>query len=142
MDELSERIIPVGSAKALKFPGIKQDWRIDFWQGCLQACQPEAKGAVLKLAWKNRHFVKKVVGASLGTASGGVGVHVVAGTDCVIAGTALTATGILAPVGVALLVGGIVGSVLGVGATAGGAASMKAALAEKEELNSLTETDL
>ena len=122
VDMLATRIFPVGSARALELPGMEQDWRANFWLGCLDACQAEGKGALLKLAWKNRHFVMKALGASVGGGS----VSMVAGVGCVVAGGVLTATGILAPVGVPLIAAGIVTSLLGVGATVGGATGIKA----------------
>ena len=96
-EELKMRTYPVGSAKVLELPGMGEDWRAEFWYGCIEACREEGKGAAFKMAWKDPAFLMKVVGASLSTATGAAGAA--GGAGCVIAGIALTATGILAPVG-------------------------------------------
>lgn len=119
---LMKRTYPAGNARVLQLPGMGPDWRVDFWHGCLEACLPEGKGALLKLAWKNPHFVLKVAGATVGTTSAGA--SILAGSGCVGAGIALTATGILAPVGITLIVGGAVSTILGAGGTAGGATAI------------------
>ena len=121
VEALKHHIFPTGSARVLKLPGMQEDWRADFWRGCLDACQPEGKGALLQIAWKNAHFVKLFL-ASLGTTTGGA--VTVAGVGCTAAGVAFTATGILAPVGVPLLAAGVISTILGVAATAGGAAGI------------------
>ena len=65
-DQLSQSYIhPVGSATKFNLPS-GQNWQAEFWKGCLDACKPEGKGALLKLAWRNPHFLK-LVGASVGT---------------------------------------------------------------------------
>ena len=118
LKKVTENIQPVGSASQLILPGETQDWRIDFWQGCLRACDPKAKGAIFQLAKSKKYFKAGSAGAAASTVSGIVGI--VGGVGCMVAGTALTGTGILAPIGVPLLIGGAVGTVLGAGATAGG----------------------
>ena len=45
---LKNRMYPTGSARVLRLPGMQEDWREDFWQGCLEACHPEGQGALLK----------------------------------------------------------------------------------------------
>ena len=45
---LSQRVHPTRSATKLSLPGGVQDWRVDFWRGCLDACQPEGKEAGLE----------------------------------------------------------------------------------------------
>ena len=116
-EELAKRTYAVGSARKLELP-TGENWQAEFWRGCLDACKPEGKGALLKLAWRNKYFLK-LVGASVGTTGGGI--SMVAGAGCVVAGSVMTATGILAPVGVPLIVAGVVAGLLGVGATFGGA---------------------
>ena len=122
-NRLSTYIYPVGSARKLTLP-TGQNWQAEFWRGCLEACQLEGRGALLKLAWRNPYFFK-LVGASFGTTSGGM--TVVAGAGMTAAGGVMTATGILAPLGVPLIAAGIVTGLLGVGATLGGAAGINAA---------------
>ena len=134
VDDIVKRIYPTGSAKALVLPGMKKDWRIDFWLGCLDTCPPEGKAALFKLTWSPQ-FMLKVVGASVGTTGGTV--CMVAGVGGVVGGIVLTATGILAPVGVPLIAAGAVATLLGVGATAGGTTGIKAAKQEHEQLHSL-----
>ena len=124
-------IHPAGSAKKLILPGQSQDWRIDFWRGCLYACAPESKDALFELA-KTRHYINwSTAGAAASATSGAVAV--VAGIGCTIAGAALTATGFLAAAGIPLLVGGIVGTGLGAAATVGGAAGIHANRKAKKE---------
>ena len=120
VEMLTGRVFPTGSARALQLPGM-QDWRAYFWQGCLDACQPEGKGALLKIAWNNPYFLK-LIGASTGCTGGSAGV--VAGIGGTIAGGVLTATGIGAPIGVPLMVAGIVTALLGMGATVSGASGI------------------
>ena len=121
-NKITQNIYPAGSARKLILPGQPQDWRIDFWQGCLDACDPRAKGAIFQLAKSKKYFKAGSAGAAASTVSGIVGI--VGGVGCMVAGTALTGTGILAPIGVPLLIGGAVGTVLGAGATAGGFTSL------------------
>ena len=128
-NQLSNRILPTGSARDLKLPGGIEDWRVDFWCGCLDACKEEAKGAVLKLAWKNPLFVAKVVGTSVATGSGAAAV--VGGSGAVGAGIGLCATGFLLPLGIGLIVGGAIGGMLGVGSAAGGGAGLWLTIKEK-----------
>lgn len=64
----------------------------------------------------------QIFAAATTTASGGAAL--LGGVGCIGAGAALTATGIFAPVGVVLLVGGTIGSLLGAASTAGGAAGI------------------
>ena len=116
----------------MKLPGKENDWRVDFWLGCLAACQPEAKGALLKLAWKNREFLMKVAGVSVSTTSGTVGM--VLGVGSMLAGGALAATGILAPVGVPLIAAGAVATLLGAAATFSSATSIKSVTKEHKDL--------
>ena len=132
LDSLFKRIYPTGSARVLKLPGIGQDWRVDFWLGCLDACQPEAKGALLKLAWRNRQFVLKVIGASASTTSGGL--TLVGGLGCVAAGAVLTGSVFLAPIGVSLMAAGAVATLLGAGATFGGATGIKTVQKEYKDM--------
>ena len=61
-------------------------------------------------------------GAAVSTATGAFATA--AGTGCVVSGIALTATGVLAPVGIALIIGGTVGGLLGVGAVTGGSVTI------------------
>ena len=49
-------ILPAGSAKKLILPGKYQDWRFDFWRGCVYACDPEGQEALFELA-KTRHYI-------------------------------------------------------------------------------------
>ena len=126
---LAKRVYPVGSARRLEL-ATGENWQAEFWKGCLYACQPEGQGALLKFAWRNLHFLK-VVGASVGTTSGGV--TMVAGVGSAIAGGVLTATGILAPLGVPLIAAGVAASLLGFGATVGGATGIK--IAREKERN-------
>ena len=81
-------ILPVGSAKKLILPGKDQDWRVGFWLGCLDACDPEGKEALFEL-YKTRHYIDiSTIGASAGTASGAVGI--VGGVGCMVAGAVFT----------------------------------------------------
>ena len=123
LEALFKRVYPTGSARILKLPGIPQDWRVDFWYGCLDACLPEGRAALLRLAWRNKEFVLKFIGASVSTTSGGMAVAT--GIGCVAAGAVLTATGVLAPAGIPLMVAGAVAALLGAGATVGGATGIK-----------------
>ena len=123
-DTLTQNIHPAGSASQLILPGKPQDWRIDFWQGCLAACDPKAKGAIFQLAKTIKYFKFSKAGSIASAASGAGGI--VRGVGCMVAGAGLTATGVLAPVGIALIVGGGVGTGLGVAATVGGATSLVA----------------
>ena len=107
VEVLSKRIIPAGS-RVLKLPGI-ENWQVDFWRGCEQACQPEGKGAIFKLSQGRG-------AAIIGTVSA------FAGAGCVAAGVGLIATGIWAPLGVALIVCGGLATTAGVGAVVAGAA--------------------
>ena len=132
IDNLFQRVYPTGSARKLSLPSGVQDWRVDFWYGCLDACQPEGKGALLKLAWRNRQFVMKVIGASVATTSGGLAT--VGGLGCVAAGAALTASGILAPVGVPLIAAGAVATLLGLGTAFNNASSIKSVKKEYKKM--------
>ena len=132
VDSLLQHIYPTGSARVLKLPGIRNDWRVDFWMGCLDACRPEGKGALLTLAWRNRQFVLRVLQASVGTTSGGLAL--VGGLGCVVAGAALSASGFLAPVGVPLIAAGAVASILGAGATFGSSSAIKSAKKEYKRM--------
>ena len=126
-----EAIHPAGSTKKLILPGQSQDWRVDFWRGCLYACDPEGKKALYEL-YKTRHYIDiSTIGASASTTSGAVAIA--GGLGCMVAGAVFTGTGILAPVGVPLLIGGGVSTVLGVAATAGGAAGVHAGRKAKKE---------
>lgn len=124
LDGMKNRICPVGTAQRLTLPGIN-DWRSAFWLMCLYACNEEAKGAVIKFAWKDPSFVKMIVGATVSTSSGAVGI--LAGTGSIAAGVALCITGILAPVGITLITGGSIASLVGVGATIGGVTGIRQA---------------
>ena len=82
LENLETNIHPVGSARVLQLPGMGEDWRVDFWRGCIEACRDDAKGAMLKLAWfKDLTFFLKILLISLNEMTG----------------TLVTATGILAP---------------------------------------------
>lgn len=117
LEGIKNRICPVGIAQKLTLPGI-DDWRSAFWLMCLYACNEEAKGAVLKFAWKDPSFVNMIVGATVSTSSGAVGI--LAGTGSIAAGVTLCITGILLPVGITLIAGGGIASLIGIGATIGG----------------------
>ena len=118
-EKLKTHIFPAGSARALQLPGMNEDWRIDFWRGCIDACKEEAKGALLKVFWRADHSnFRKVFGVSLVNIAIAIA-GVVGGGGCIIVGTALTASGILAPVGIPLIAGGAVGAGLGVIAATG-----------------------
>ena len=123
-----EAILPAGSAKKLILPGQSQDWRFDFWRGCLDACDPEGQDALFEL-YKTRDY--STIGAKASTASGAVAI--VGGLGCMVAGAVFTSTGILAPAGIPLLVGGGVSTGLGVAATAGGAGGIHANRKAKKE---------
>ena len=124
-------ILPAGSAKKLILPGKDQDWRVGFWLGCLDACDPEGKEALFEL-YKTRHYINiSTIGASAGTASGAVGI--VGGVGSMVAGAVFTGTGILAPAGIPLLIGGGVSTVLGVAATVGGTGGIHAGRKAKKE---------
>ena len=131
VEALKQRIFPTGSARVLKLPGMQEDWRADFWRGCLDACKEDGKGALLKIAWMNPNFVKLLL-ASFSTSTGGA--VTVAGVGCTAAGVAFTATGILAPVGVPLLVAGAITTILGVGATAGWGDSISKLIKKKRNI--------
>ena len=133
--KMKTRIYPVGSAKVLKLPGMAdgEDWRGHFWRGCLEACKEEAKGAALKMAWRDPAFVSTVVKSSVASTVAGTA-GAAGGAGCIVAGIALTATGILAPVGITLIIGGAVGGLLAVGAATGGAKSIAGARKIKQTL--------
>ena len=61
---LKMRIYPVGSARILQLPGMEDDWRVEFWRGCLEACREDTKRAVLGIALHGPAFV------SMASASG------------------------------------------------------------------------
>ena len=42
LKKLKTRIYPAGSVRHLKLPGMGEDWRVDFWRGCLEVCSEEA----------------------------------------------------------------------------------------------------
>ena len=132
LDKLVDRFLPAGSARKCQLPGIG-DWRVGFWLGCIDACHEGAKGVVLKLAWKDPNFVRKVVGNSIATSAGAAGV--VGGSGAVVAGIGLCATGVLAPVGITLIVGGVIGGLLGVGSTAGAATGLAATIRSEKKDN-------
>ena len=56
-------ILPAGSAKKLILPGKDQDWRFDFWCGCLYACDPEGQEALFEL-YKTRDYIEKSTGGA------------------------------------------------------------------------------
>ena len=58
----------------------------------------------------------------------------VGGMGCVAAGAVLTASGILAPIGVPLMAAGAVATLLGAGATFGGATSIKTVQKEYKDM--------
>ena len=113
---LKTRVHPVGSARVFQLPGMEVDWRIDFWIGCLEACKEEAKGVLLAL--DDPRITYKIVGSSIATFAGVTGA--ICGAACVGAGIALTVTGILAPIGIALFAVGVVMGLLGIGTATGG----------------------
>ena len=124
-------IYPAGSAAKLILPGQSQDWRDTFWRGCVHACAPESKDAFFELANTRDYINWSTAVAAVSTISGAVAV--VGGVSCMIAGTALTGTGILADAGIPPLVGGAIGTGPGAAATAGGIhAGRKAKKEEKE----------
>ena len=96
----------------LKLPGMgeDEDWRVDFWRRCLDACNEEARGAMLKLAWNDPHFLIRVVLAFC-TAKG-VGASFLGG-----AAIKVTATGIIIPIAVSGLLCLCIGTILGVKAS-------------------------
>lgn len=106
LEKIKQNIYPVGSARKLILPGQSQDWRIDFWRGCLDACDPESKQANFQLSQTRRSISMSVAGTT-STASGAIAIA--GGVGSTIAGIALTATGILAPIGIPLIVGGLFG---------------------------------
>ena len=128
-NDIKTHILPVGSARVLHLPGKIEDWRVSFWKGCIEACAEEGKGALLVLARANHHLMA-TVGAATSTVSGGVAIVVGMGT--IVAGAALSATGFLAPLGVPMIVGGVVGTGFGIAAAAGGATNLAAIGKEKE----------
>ena len=130
-NKITPKIYPAGSARKLNLPGKTHDWRIDFWQGCLDACDPKAKGALFQLARSKKYFKAGKAGAIASTVSGAVAIG--GGVGCMVAGAGLTATGVLAPVGIALFVGGAVGTGVGVAATTGGVTSFVANRKVKKE---------
>ena len=111
-EDLKTRIYPVGSAKVLQLPGMgeDEDWRVGFWRRCLDACNQEARGAMLKLAWNDPHFLIRVVLAFC-TAKG-VGASILGG-----AAIKVTTTGIIIPIAVSSLLGVCIGTILGVKAS-------------------------
>ena len=116
---LKKRIHPTGSAKVLKLPGMEEDWRAEFWSGCIEACREEGKGAVLKMAWKDAAYFATLVGAAI------VGTAAVT-TDAIQAGKGFHA-------GIFLILAVSVGTLLGLGnTTSGGAIAIKG---NKEEMD-------
>lgn len=67
--------------------------------------------------------VNRAIGGTVSATTGGMGVA--GGAGCIISGIALTSTGVLAPVGIALIIGGTVGTILGAGALAGAVTSLR-----------------
>ena len=59
VEKLKTRVYPVGSVKDLNLPGMAdgEDWRGYFWKGCIEACNEEAMGAVLRLALHDPAFI-------------------------------------------------------------------------------------
>ena len=57
---VARRIYPVGSARKLQLH-TTDNWQVDFLLGCLSACELEGKRAMLQVAYKNKHFLKRVV---------------------------------------------------------------------------------
>ena len=130
--KIANNIFPVGSARKLDLPGRSQDWRVDFWLGCLDACDPEGKKALFEL-YKTTHYIDMSAGGVKAALASGIA-GIVGGVGCMVAGTALTATVFLAGPGIPLLVGGAVGTGLAIGATVGGGRSLYASKkAMKEE---------
>ena len=112
---VENRIYPVGSKKKSKLPTI-DCWRENFWQGCLEACQLENGGNLLKRLWKYKPYLKNVaivagVGV-LGVATGGAAGYVGAAT---VGKTVATAAVVASK---KIIVGAAVGGVGGV--TVGG----------------------
>ena len=117
--KLKKRIHPTGSAKVLELPGMEEDWRAEFWYGCIEACREEGKGAVLKMAWKDAAYYAKFVGAVIGTA-------------------AVTTVGILIGkgfhAGIFLILAGSIGMLLEMGdTTSGGAIAIEGTTEEMDE---------
>ena len=117
LKKITQNIHPAGSASQLFLPGKTEDWRIEFWQGCLDACDPKAKDAIFHLARTIKYFKTGKAGAIIGTVGGAAAIG--GGVGSMVAGAGLTVTGVLAPVGVALFVGGAVGAGVGIAATTG-----------------------
>ena len=115
-EDLKTRIYPVGSAKVLKLPGMgeDEDWRVGFWRRCLDACNEEARGAILKLAWNDPHILFRVVSAFC--EAKGVGASVLGGA-ATLATIKVTATGIIIPFAVSGLLCLCIGTILGVKAS-------------------------
>ena len=114
LHDLSRRILPVGSVRRLKLPGIK-DWRADFWVECMYVCHPDAKGAVLKIGWKYPNFILKIATSTPTAATVGFAgiAGAVAGSGMIVGGAIASSTGILVPVGAPLIVAGVVSAALG-----------------------------
>ena len=94
----------------LKLPGMAdgEDWRVDFWRGCLKVCKEDAKGAALKIAWRKDPLLALSIFVGLGA-----GVVAATGGAGVVAGAAMTATGVLVPVGITFIVAGSIITIFG-----------------------------
>lgn len=124
------RIIPVGAIASPSLPGI-DDWRGDFWVGCMHASAEGAKGAVATLAWKQKvsheelkKRGKQIIAAGAGVATAGAGVGAgIAGTGLIIAGVgeAISLTVVGLPVGIPLIVAGLIAAAVGRCIAVGGA---------------------
>ena len=99
----------------LQLPGIgeDEDWRVGFWRRCLDACNEEARGAILKLAWNDPYLLFRIVSAfcvpkGLGAASA---------LGATLATIKVTTTGIIIPLALSGLLGVCIGTILGVKAS-------------------------
>ena len=48
---LAQRIFPTATVREFRLP-VTDDWRVDFWTGCIEAARPGKEGVHLKYAWK------------------------------------------------------------------------------------------
>ena len=131
LNKITKNVYPAGSATKLLLPGKSQDWRVDFWRGCLDACDPKGKKALFELA-KSKSYIKLALGGGSASTASGIAA-IAAGLGCVVAGAVLTGTGFLAPVGIPLIIGGGVSTGLGAAAASGGGGVLYATSQVKKE---------
>ncbi|CAI8027824.1 Translocase of chloroplast 125, chloroplastic [Geodia barretti] len=93
---IAKRIYPVGSSKKLRLPGI-EDWQVEFWQGCVDACKPGDRGKFLNFFWKLTPYAKGAIYGAVVLAGGAASIGSV---GLVIAGKVLVGKAV---VGVATL---------------------------------------